>query len=126
MTDDIDDIFDMMDRVFGRTPRHSYTRQKHISPDNYERLMDDDNLYYTFELRQFDKDDVGVEYIKSKSSMDTHGTIKIVLNDDTYSPMNLRLPYPIEDDKMKVTFRNGILDIMCPLDKESMKKLEID
>jgi len=48
----------MMDRVFGSSHPSTNTSRKrriHINPDRYERLIDDDNIYYTFELREFNK-----------------------------------------------------------------------
>ena len=116
----IDDIFDMMDRVFG--PSHPSTnpsrkRRIHINPDRYERLIDDDNIYYTFELREFNKEDINIECIDD--------AIRITFNNERYYPYNLKLPYPILDKKMKITFRNGILDIICPIDKKQRKKLDI-
>ena len=125
MTSDINDIFDRMDRIFGGDTSTSYMRKPAFSPNNYERLIDEDNIYYTIVLRQFNKEDINVEYLKRIDTVNLNGSLKVSTNEELYSPYIMKLPYPIKDEQMKVTFINGILDIICPIDKEKVNKVEI-
>lgn len=127
MTDDIDDIFDIMDRVFGRSSSRPRKPQVHISPEKFERQIDDNNIYYTFELTKSKKEDINVEWLEDKygNSIDGNGFIKVLVNNFRSEPFVLKLPYPIEEDNINVTFRNGILDITCPIDKDKSKRVDI-
>jgi len=120
MKDD-EDIFDLFDKLFGGFNR-GYNRYKDndfIEENMYERLMDDDNIYYTFQLPTLHKEDIVVET--------TEASIDIKLNKfsdmDEYS---IPTAYPILPNQTKVTFRNGILDITTVIDKEKTKRIEIE
>ena len=108
-----DDIFSMMDRIFGRNPFHRET--SNMSDNKYERLMDEDNIYYTFELRDLKKEDIDIKPY-------THELL-ITLKQRTH---NIKLPYPIIPDKTKVTFINGILDISVKIDKDKAHRVKIE
>lgn len=118
MTDDVDDIFDNMDRIFGRRTSLGSSSKPYMALNKHERQIDEDNIYYTLELRNFNKEDINVTCVD--------GSIVINFSNEKYPPYNMKLPYPIQSNKMKVTFRNGILDIICPIDKKQRKKVLIE
>ena len=62
MKDD-EDIFDLFDRIFGGYNRiyDRHSSNEFIEENMYERLMDDDNIYYTFQLPTLHKEDIAVD-----------------------------------------------------------------
>jgi len=115
--DENDDIFDMMDKIFGPpTYRRSVKREdEDITDDNYERLMDDDHIYYTFELLTLNKEDIDVRPNKDTIILSLKSKERV-----------MKLPYPIIPEETKVTFKNGILDITTVIDKENANRVEIE
>ena len=115
---DFDDIFDMMDRIFGKSPFGDRGNSP-IHDRRYERLMDDNNIYYTFEIPDVYKEDIDIK------SLENELLVKLVRNGQEYSH-NLALPYPILPKETKVTFKNGILDITVKINKEKAERIEIE
>ena len=114
--DEFDDIFRMMDRIFGMSPYHNRTP---IHDRKYERLMDDDYIYYTFELPDMRKDDIDIQSFEDK-------ILVTFLRNGLENKHQMNLPYPIHKDETKVTFKNGILDITVKINKEKANKIKIE
>jgi len=114
-----DDPFDMMDRIFGGR----YSRQPHsyiAGHNKEERIIDKDKIYYTFELRGYNKEDID---IISKTPYE----MEITLNKDgMIKEHTINLPHPIKPKETKITFINCILDITTTMDKEKSDRLEIE
>ena len=116
--DEFDDIFNMMNRIFGKSP-FGNSGNSPIHDRKYERLMDDDNIYYTFEIPSVHKEDIDIK------SYENELIVNLIRDGKTYKH-NLDLPYPIIPDKTKVTFKNGILDITVKINKDKAKRIEIE
>ena len=114
--DDFDDIFKMMDRIFGNNP---YRDKSPIHDNKYERLMDDDHIYYTFELPDMKKEDIDIKTEKDKLNI-------ILFKNGREFKHQVNLPYPIKKDETKVTFVNGLLDITVSIDKDKAERINID
>ena len=111
-----EDIFDIMDRVFGdKFHTHTYV----AGQNKEERIIDKDNIYYTFELNELHKEDILVEPMDRAIDLSISRYGKI-----THHTMDT--PYLIKPKEVKVTFKNGILDIICPIDKEKSNITEIE
>jgi len=115
--DEFNDIFDMMDRIFG--PTRTKRDENDISDFKYERLMDENNIYYTFELTHLKKEDIDIK-------PHVHDLILSLTREGKTITRNLTLPYPIVPSKTKVTFINGILDITVKIDKDKSNRIEIE
>jgi len=115
--DEFDDIFKIMDRIFGESPIGSHYRSP-INDNKYERLMDGDNIYYTFELRELSKDDIDIKPYTREIIV----TFNKGINENRHV---ISLPYPIKPKDTEVSFINGILDIIVKIDKDKEERIEI-
>jgi HSP20 family molecular chaperone IbpA len=112
--DDFDDLFDLLKDMFPNNT-YSYSDSKHIDYKESERIIGDDNIFYTLVLKDVDnKEDIKVyndEY-----------NILITINDELQpskeDTINLVSPNKLIEDKQKWTYVNGILDITTYKDKE--------
>ncbi len=114
--DEFDDIFRMMDRIFGDS---SILDRSPIHDRKYERLIDEENIYYTFELPDMHKDNIDIK------TEDNSIIVRLFKNNREYTH-RMNLPYPILKDKTKVTFINGILDITVAINKDKVDKIDIE
>ena len=119
MNDEFDKIFRMMDEIFGQNlGGHSNNITSTGNSSNYERIIDKDYIYYTFELPDVEKDSIDIK--------PTEDTIFISIFRDGYdNDHTIKLPYLIIPKETKVTFKNGILDISVKIDKEKNDRIEI-
>ena len=116
--DDFDDIFKLMDRIFSES-RTTEKSPLHTNSREYERLMDEDYIYYTFQLTSLEKDAIDIKPFEDY--------IVITITDSRGDHRhNIKLPYPIIPEDTKVTFKNGILDITVKINKEKANKIEIE
>jgi len=114
--DPFDDIFDLMDRIFGS----SRARHSSIRHDKYEKILDGNKIYYTFELRNFNKEDIHIEAKENE--------LYIYLSKPGYGEEKhiLELPFPIKPKETKTTFKNGILDVTLVKDTSKSNVIKID
>jgi HSP20 family molecular chaperone IbpA len=116
---DFNDIFDLMDRIFGMGTGGDTNLSSSSGKNKYERLIDGDHIYYTFELRSVKKDAINVSSKRNQLTISFY-------DEEMDSQDIIELPYAIKPDETKVTFINGILDITVTIDKEESNIVEIE
>ena len=114
MIDDYDDIFKLMDRMFGRDSQSSPS-SKYIDYRNSERQVWDSNIYYTITLKDVNKEELDIKSYKDH--------IDIIINKDAKDNIEtLDLPYEIIPDKTIITYVNNILDITTYISEDAKGK----
>ena len=114
-----DDIFRMMDRIFGRSIEDKRHMLGRYTDSKYERIMDKDKIYYTFELMDIEKDDIDI-----KPTVDN--LYITITRKGKEHEHDITLPYSIIPKKTKVTFINGNLDITVIIDPDKSNRVEIE
>lgn len=113
-----DDVFRLMNGFFGDRDNTS----DYVDYKQSERIISDDNIYFTIQTKDIDKNEIDVE------AFTDHIDIHIFKGTDD-SGMNLEVPYQILPDKTKVSFKSdtGILDIITYIDKDvKSNRIEIE
>jgi len=102
-----DDIFKLMNGFFGNRSDTS----EYIDYKKSERIISDDNIYFTIQTKDISKNEIDVE------AFPDHLDIHIFKGTDD-NGMNLEVPYQILPDKTKVSFKSntGVLDIITYID----------
>ena len=109
--DDMDDIFNWMDGVFGKKGR---SNPEYIDYKASERIITDDNIFYTITVRDVNKNELEVLPYKDH--------IIVAVNKGTGTrEFRLELPYQIDSNDIKVTYVNGILDITTIMTEDAKK-----
>ena len=116
-SDPFDEIFDLVDRIFGHS---NMVKDSSIMDYKYDKIVNGDKIYYTFELREYTKDDIHIE------PSETHLDIIITKPGLTEGRHRIDIPFPIIPKKTKVTFKNGILDITLVRDVSKSPIVDIE
>lgn len=114
--DDFDDLFDILNDIFP----DSYNRSssKHIDYRESERVISDDNVYYTLVIKDVkDKGDIKVY----NDDYNILITLQDELNPGEEETITLLSPRKLVDEKIDWTYVNGILDITTYIDKEGVE-----
>jgi len=112
---DIDDIFNMIDKLFNEDYRGGYMRTTSSSKNDYgeekqfsdgymDKFTDKDNVYFTIDLTPMEEENVEVSVTR------THITISLLIDGNSHSK-SYKLPVPVIPKSMKKTFVNSIMDI---------------
>ena len=110
MSDFFDDIFNEVfgNNVSSRTSRRRY-HKKQITPEKFERMIDENNIYYTFELRPYTREEIDIK-------IEDNILYVTLLNKDGYNEdEEIIIPHEINEENVTIDFNNGILDIICPI-----------
>ena len=113
-----DDIFRLMDRIFGDT--HHSPSSDFINYRESERIITDDCIYYTLVLKDIMKDEIDVKSYKDN-------IIILFSKGPTTEEYKIDLPYSINPKTVKVKYNNGLLDITAYISEEAKSnRIEIE
>lgn len=117
MTNNPLDIYDILNKLF---PSKMGMNGRRINYSNSERLIDDNNIYYTLTLNDVeDKGDIKVTVMDR--SIDIELKSRLEENDD--DTITLTSPKRIIPNKYNMTYVNNILDITLYIDKVKEEEL---
>ena len=121
MTRDFDDIFDMMDDMFGNTKRqlHHQHTSKYIDTRASERIIDNDKVYYTFTVKELNKEEISLDSYEDRLEL----IISKGLHNDTHV---IRTPYIIFPKKTIAKYNNGLLDVTTFVDTKKSNRVEVE
>jgi len=120
---DIEKMFRIMEKIMDEEYSGAYwdydDREEKVQYAKDNPLMDiqedDTYIYITIELRGINEEDIDV--VIEKDCI----TLNVIMNGKTYS-QPLRLSHPVKTTKNKISFNNGILDVILRKDKKNERK----
>ena len=111
MVNEEEDIFRLMDKIFGGSGYHTPSSD-FINYRESERIIDKDCIYYTLVLKDIMKDEIDVKSFKDH-------LLLIFSKGSTTEEYKIDLPYSIDPKSIKAKYNNGLLDITVHMSEEA-------